>query len=111
MHYLSLGAEKVYKNTAYTANLAKQKADEAGVTERFTSTAGVVTTNLSSAATTASTNLSGIGSMVKEVADDPFHGKLYAKTSENAKEAASQASAMIGGIGYSLFSKVKDLSS
>ena len=48
--------------------------------------------------------------MAKDVANDPFHSQILTKTSENAKNAASQATSMIGGIGFSLFSKVKDFS-
>ena len=86
LSYLNFAADKVYDNTAYTAGLLKEKADQYVDTEKIKGSANNV-------ASTVTTNLSSMSSEVskaaKDVANDPFHSQIVSKTTENAKNAAS----------------------
>lgn len=107
MSYVDYFGSTVLDKVSTGASVVTSKLHETGITEKVSHGTKNLGDNLyyyGSAA--AGYTKSSIDSATQSAQD----GSLATKTVEKTTAAASQAKEMLGTIGYSLFSKVKDLS-
>jgi hypothetical protein len=97
-----------HENVSYGAEMAKKKAEETGISDKINQVG--VTSALNTVASKASDGMGFVSETAGKVQQSAQEGTLVEKTTKKATDTAYQASSMLSGIGYSLFTQVKSYS-